>query len=155
MWSTISYCWRQRQELIHWMESNKGKQLQDLHIAVQYFFVVRVVKYSTGWEPPIGGGESRWKVLRTGKTYWAIFSPEKASQHNYLITKFMFCVQKRPFSTVFLQIFIWGLAVTALLSRSVERSPKWKALPYYMNIFSSSDQWETSRSSTKWTNEKT
>ena len=35
------------------MESNKGKQLQDWHIAVQYFFVVWVLKYCTGWEPPL------------------------------------------------------------------------------------------------------
>ena len=59
---------RQRQELIHWMKSNKGKQLQDQHIAVQYFFDVWVVKYSTGWGPPFRGCELRWKVLRTGKT---------------------------------------------------------------------------------------
>ena len=83
------------------MESNKGKQLQDWHIAVQYFFVVWVVKYSTGLGPPICGCELRWKVLRTGKTSWANFFALKTFEHIYLITKFMFCVRKRPFSTVF------------------------------------------------------
>ena len=38
------------------------------HIAVQYVFVIWVVKYSTGWKPPIGGCKSFWKVLRTGMT---------------------------------------------------------------------------------------
>ena len=43
------------------------------HIAVQYFFVIWVVKYGTGWGPPIGGCKSFLKVLWTAMTNWAIF----------------------------------------------------------------------------------
>ena len=34
-------------------------------------FFIWVVKYSTGWWPPIGGCKSFWKVLWTGMTNWA------------------------------------------------------------------------------------
>ena len=40
----------------------------DLAHSCAIFLFFWVVKYSTGWGPPIGGCKSFWKVLRTGMT---------------------------------------------------------------------------------------
>ena len=52
------------------------QEIITIYNAVQYFFGVWVVKYSTRWGPPIGKCISPWKLLRTGKTN-CLFFPEK------------------------------------------------------------------------------
>ena len=82
---------------------------------MQYFFFIWLVKYSTGWGPPIGGCESFWKVLRTGMTNWADFFAQtpfsiQISNHNFFPGPF--CENGHFLKTFFICSFggalIWG-----------------------------------------------
>ena len=62
---------------------------------MQYFIVV--VKYSTGWRPPMGGCKSLWKVLRTGMTSLANFFAQKTfsthlSNRKFFVGQFISCL---------------------------------------------------------------